>query len=388
MKTLYLDCSMGASGDMLVSALFDLIEDKFTAEEKIGAIAASLPGVGYRISESKRGAVSGLHTSVRIGGEEEHAPNGDHSHAHTHSHSHSHAGLATILHYVQSLPGSDKIRAEVTDVYNLIAAAESRAHGEDVELIHFHELGALDAVFDIASVCTLLELIGADEIVASPVNVGGGSVKTAHGLVPVPAPATAFLLQGVPTYGDGELLFELCTPTGAALIKRFATSFGVQPSMSVSAIGCGLGKMDFPSRPNILRAMYGVREDSRSAFPNEEVIELLCNIDDMTGEQLGRAADLLREEGALDVSLIPMTGKKSRPGVIVQCICKVEDEAKFARLLLTHTTTFGVRGRRMFRYALERDFSTREDGVVLKHGHGYGVQKSKEEFDTTILYGV
>jgi uncharacterized protein (TIGR00299 family) protein len=376
---------MGASGDMLVSALFDLVDDKTAAEEKIGAIAAMLPGVGFKISEETRGAISGLHTSVRIGGEEEHAPDGDHSH---HHHSHHHHSLQDIMDLLKTVPGSEQVKADTIDVYNLIANAESKAHGEVVELIHFHELGAYDAIFDVAAVCTLFEMIGADNIVASPVNVGGGSVKTEHGLIPVPAPATAFLLEGIPTYGDGELLFELCTPTGAALIKKFANSFGPQPVMVVDTIGYGLGKMEFPSRPNILRGLLGYGDDVRDIHPNEEVVELSCNIDDMTGEQLGGAAEILRSEGALDVSFIPITGKKSRPGVILQCICSLNDETKMVKLILEHTSTFGVRGRQMFRYALEREFTTRADGVVIKHGKGFGVEKSKEEFDTTFLYRV
>jgi uncharacterized protein (DUF111 family) len=196
------------------------------------------------------------------------------------------------------------------------------------------------------------------------------------------------LLEGIPTYGDGELLFELCTPTGAALLKKFVTKFGAQPVMAVQAIGNGLGTMDFTSRPNMLRAMLGHSEDAKSIYPNEEIAELLCNIDDMTGEQLGRAADLLRDEGALDVSFIAITGKKNRPAVILQCLCTLADEAKMVKLILEHTSTFGVRGRKMYRYALDRDFTTRGDGVVVKHGRGYGIQKSKEEFDTTFLFKV
>ncbi|MDR2605881.1 MAG: nickel pincer cofactor biosynthesis protein LarC [Oscillospiraceae bacterium] len=387
MKILYFDLPMGAAGDMISAALFDLVEDKALALEKLHALAAALPGVEFGVEDSKRGSISGKHFNVSVNGEEEFA-SGDERIFEAREGKRPHRkrtgglGPKQIAEAVTTLPVSEGVKTAVNDVYALITDAESKVHGESVELVHFHELGALDAVFDVAAACLLMEMLAPDEVIASPVNVGGGMVRTAHGLLPVPAPATALLLTGVPTYMDSELKLELCTPPGAALIQRFAARYGNQPLMTVSAIGYGMGSRDVPNRSNCVRAFIG--EDSRNGGiqPNDEVTELECNIDDMTGEQLGYAAELLRKSGALDVSFIPITAKKNRPGYIITLMCKPEDEAKFAQLMLKHTTTFGVRGIRKFRYALEREFITRSDGVVIKHGWGFGVDKSKEEFDT------
>jgi len=391
MKLLYFDLPMGAAGDMISAALFDVIDNKEIALNKLSSLASALPGIKFSVEESKRGSISGKHFNVTVNGQEEFAP-GDERIIQEHENArkkrphrkHSEMGLKQIEEIVSKLPLSDGVKSAVNEVYSLITEAESKVHGESAELVHFHELGALDAVFDVAAACLLIEMIAPDMVVCSPINMGGGNVRTAHGLLPVPAPATALLLTDVPTYMDAELKLELCTPTGAALIKRFADGFGVQPRMVVKNVGYGMGTRDVLGRSNCVRVFLGEYSAGNAHSPNDEIVELECNIDDMTGEQLGRAAEKLRSAGALDVSFIPITAKKNRPGYIVSLICKTNEEEKFASLMLKYTSTFGVRGTRKFRYILEREFTKRADGVVLKHGWGYGVDKIKEEFDTLI----
>ncbi|MDR0935786.1 MAG: LarC family nickel insertion protein [Oscillospiraceae bacterium] len=371
MTKLHIDCSMGIAGDMLTAALLAVVPDRARAIRSLRIIAGSLPGLTFEVSEGKRGAVAGLHCSVFVNGTEE----GEFSHRHYHG-----MGLTSVTELLSGLPIAPAARDNAIAIYNRIADAESRIHGEAAQLVHFHELGALDAVFDIAAICVLLELISPDSISASPVNLGGGTVWTAHGRLPVPAPATALILEGIPSYGDSELTTELATPTGAAVLAHFAGSnFSSQPLMSITAIGHGLGTKDFPNRSNAVRVTLGT-VGAASDAPNGEISELACNIDDMTGEQLGRAAEILRSAGALDLSFIPITGKKNRPGVILLLLCAVRDESKFAKLVLRHTSTFGVRVSRKSRYELERWFT---DGGKVKHGKGYGIEKSKNEFDLT-----
>jgi uncharacterized protein (TIGR00299 family) protein len=356
---------------MLTAALLAIAPDRAKAVRTLRIIAGSLPGVTFEVSEAKRGAVAGLHCSVFINGSEE---------GESPRKNYRGMGLSSVTDLLSALPIAANARDNAIAIYKRIAEAESKIHGESTQLVHFHELGALDAVFDVAAVCALLELIAPDEITASPVNLGGGTVWTAHGRLPVPAPATALIFAGSPTYGDSELQSELATPTGAAVLTHFVQGrFGAQPLMNVTAIGHGLGTKDFPNRSNAVRVTLGTTESGGDA-PNGEVAELACNIDDMTGEQLGYAAEQLRSAGALDVSFIPITGKKNRPGVILLLLCKPGDESKFAKLLLRYTSTFGVRSTLKSRYELERWFTN--NGKV-KHGRGYGIEKSKNEFDLT-----
>ncbi|MDR3149365.1 MAG: nickel pincer cofactor biosynthesis protein LarC [Oscillospiraceae bacterium] len=388
MKILYLDCQMGAAGDMITAALLDVLKSSEEAKALVYKIAAAIPGAEVEITDEKRGGISGIHLSVRINGEEEHAPDGDHfGHGHVHNHEeggHSHGGygLKEIEEIIGGLPVSAAVKAKAKDVYQLIAGAESEVHGEPVETIHFHELGALDAVFDVTAACAMFELINADQICCGTVNVGGGVVRTAHGVMSVPTPASELLLSGILTRGDAGIKTELCTPTGAALLKTFAKYVPERPAMTADSVGFGLGTKDFPNRSNAVKAVLGTAEDSAGVVPNDEIAELSCNIDDMTGEQLGYAAERLRGRGALDVALIPATGKKNRPMIILKVMCKASAESEFAQLILKETSTFGVRAASFRRYTLEREFTTGKDGVVIKRGWGYGIEKSKQEFDT------
>lgn len=389
MKTLYLDCSMGAAGDMLAAALLELLPDPDAFVAELNALA--IPDVKFSRETSVKCGITGTHLQVTVHGEEEgahdhhyahsHDHHHDHEHAHHHNHAHSHhhhASLHDIEHIVRghlSLPTA--VADNVMVVYHLIADAESKAHGKPVSEIHFHEVGTMDAIADITAVCLLMHRLAPDEIIVSPVHVGSGQVHCAHGILPVPAPATATILQDVPIYG-GSIQGELCTPTGAALLKHFANSFGEMPVMRTSAIGYGMGKKDFPAA-NCVRALLGERSDA-----SDDVIELCCNIDDMTGEAIGYAFDKLFAAGALDVYTIPIGMKKSRPGHLLHVICREADKDALVRALFAHTTTIGIRENRFRRYTLDRRIETIEtaDGPVRrKCSTGYGVSREKFEHD-------
>lgn len=380
MKTLYLDCSMGAAGDMLAAALLELLPDPDAFVAELNALA--IPDVKFSREASVKCGITGTHLQVTVHGEEEGAH--DHHHAHSHDHHdhahshHHHASLHDIEHIVRghlSLPAT--VADNVMAVYRLIADAESKAHGKPVSEIHFHEVGTMDAIADITAVCLLMHRLAPDEIIVSPVHVGSGQVHCAHGILPVPAPATATILQDVPIYG-GSIQGELCTPTGAALLKHFADSFGDMPVMRTSAIGYGMGKKDFPAA-NCVRALLGERSAA-----SDDVIELCCNIDDMTGEAIGYAFDKLFAAGALDVYTIPIGMKKSRPGHLLHVICREADKDALVRALFAHTTTIGIRENRFRRYTLDRRIETIEtaDGPVRrKCSTGYGVSREKFEHD-------
>ncbi len=389
MKTLYLDCSMGAAGDMLAAALLELLPDPDAFVAELNALA--IPDVNFSREASVKCGITGTHLQVTVHGEEEgahdhhhihpHDHHHDHEHAHHHDHAHSHhhhASLHDIEHIVRghlSLPAT--VADNVMAVYRLIADAESKAHGKPVSEIHFHEVGTMDAIADITAVCLLMYRLAPDEIIVSPVHVGSGQVHCAHGILPVPAPATATILQDVPIYG-GSIQGELCTPTGAALLKHFASRFGEMPVMRTSAIGYGMGKKDFPAA-NCVRALLGERSAA-----SDDVIELCCNIDDMTGEAIGYAFDKLFAAGALDVYTIPIVMKKSRPGHLLHVICREADKDALVHALFAHTTTIGIRENRFRRYTLDRRIETIEtaDGSVRrKCSTGYGVSREKFEHD-------
>ena len=286
MKTLYLDCSMGAAGDMLMAALWELHPDGEDFLRRLNGLG--LPGVEVEARAAEKCGIRGTHMAVTVHGEEEgghHHDDHHHDHHHDgHDRGHHHATVGEILSLLDTLPLPERVRADASEVYRLIAGAESRVHGQTVEQIHFHEVGTLDAVADVVGVCMLMEELGAEEVVASPVHVGSGQVRCAHGLLPVPAPATALLLEGIPIYG-GEIRGELCTPTGAALLRHFVTRFGPLPPVAVEKVGYGMGTRDFPAA-NCLRAMVGSGADSGA----DEAAELCCNLDDMTGEDVAYAA--------------------------------------------------------------------------------------------------
>lgn len=370
MKTLYLDCQMGAAGDMLAAALLELCPDKEEMLRRLNALG--LPGVRYQAEKSVKCGILGTHLSVTVDGEEE----GEHHHDH-HEHHHAHHGLHDIRHIVSHLEIPEAVREDVMAVYDCIAQAESRVHGVAVEQIHFHEVGAMDAVADVTAVCLLMHTLGNPKVVASPIHVGSGQVHCAHGVLPVPAPATALLLEGIPTYG-GSIRGELCTPTGAALLRHFVSEFGPQPAMVVEKIGYGCGKKDF-ERPNCVRAMLGQSQGTQG-----DIWELACNLDDITGEEVGFAMERLLEAGALDVYTTAIGMKKNRPGVLLTCLCQEQQRDAMVKLLFLYTTTLGVRERPWSRRTLARTMETRDTEygpVRVKTVSGFGVQREKAEFE-------
>lgn len=397
MKTLYFDCGMGAAGDMLSAALLELFDDKQAVLDELNALG--IPGVEFKAEVSTKCGINGTHLSVTVNGEEEesadvhdhehhahdhvheHEYHHDHDHEHTHEHEHGHghhhhSSMADIEHIIGHLPLENAVRADVIAVYKLIAEAESHAHGMPVSEIHFHEVGTMDAVADITATCLLIRKLAPEKIVASPVHVGAGKVRCAHGVLPVPAPATAYILRDVPIYG-GRIQGELCTPTGAALLKHFAAAFGDMPVMRVQRVGYGMGKKDFEVA-NCVRAMLGETGDGA-----DSVYELNCNIDDMTAEMIGFAAEKIREAGAVEVFTTAVMMKKNRPGTLLCVSCREEQADDMARLLLTHTTTAGVRKLLYDRYTLDYYFTEKEfpEGKVrLKHYTGYGIEKVKPEY--------
>ena len=383
MKLLYLDCGMGAAGDMLGAALAELLpddaRDAFTSELN----AAGIPGVHVSLDPSVKCGITGTHLTVTVNGTEE--KEGGHSHSHDHHHDHSHRSLHDIHHIIDDLKLPEAVRTDILAVYRLIAEAESKAHDKPVSEIHFHEVGTMDAIADIASVCLLLHKLAPDQIIASPIHVGSGQVKCAHGILPVPAPATAYILKDIPIY-SGSIQGELCTPTGAALLKHFVTRFDQMPLMTPASTGYGMGTKDFPAA-NCVRAILGesfaenqpeqsacipttpasatapaptatpapaIAPASEEAAITETICELSCNVDDMTGEDIAFAIETFLQNGALDAFTVPCTMKKGRPGVLVTVLCKDPDQKQMTKLILQHTTTLGVRSAEKKRWILSR----------------------------------
>ncbi len=426
MKILYIDCGMGAAGDMLTAALLELFDNK---EEMLARLNnMGIPGVTFSVSKASKCGIGGTHMHVSINGVEEaemdhhehhhehthedgtvhshdhhhhdhdhdhhhdhdhdhHHDHHEHDHHHDHHHEHFHASMAEIEHIIDSLNVSDSVKDKAKNVYKLIAEAESTVHGVPVSDIHFHEVGKMDAIADITAVSFLLEELKVDKVIASPIHVGSGTVKCAHGILPVPAPATALILENVPMYG-GEIKGELCTPTGAALVKTNVDEFGNMPLIETKKIGYGVGNKDF-ERANIIRAILGeaVDLDAKKAtdeFATDGIAELSCNLDDMTAEMIGFAMEELMAAGALDVYTMPIGMKKNRPGIMLSVLCKCEDREKMAELIFRHTTTIGIRETLHNRYILNRSekvAETKFGPVRVKEVSGFGVSRQKYEYE-------
>ena len=377
MRTLYIDCGIGAAGDMLTAALLELLPDREAFLQKLNALG--IPSVTVTAEPSTKCGIVGTHIRVSIHGEEEseHMHDHHHEHHHEHHHHHHHGSMAEIRSIVNGLRIQTMVKLDIMAVYEEIAQAESHAHGVPVDQVHFHEVGSMDAIADITAVCMLMHELEPDQVIASPVHVGSGQVRCAHGILPVPAPATAHILKGVPIYG-GSIRGELCTPTGAALLKHFVTEFGDMPAMAVQSIGYGMGKKDF-ERANCVRVMLG--ETSEKA---EGIWELNCNVDDMTGEQVGFALEILMEQGALDVFTIPIGMKKSRPGILLTVLCREADKERMIHLIFKHTTTLGIREKYCQRHTLNRKIESVEThyGTIhRKASFGYGIQRHKYEYE-------
>ena len=407
MKTLYLECTMGAAGDMLTAALLELTEDRQAFIDKMNALG--LPGVTVTAEPAVKCGITGTHMKVTVNGAEEesedvhdghhhdhhhdhdhghehhhdhdhdhhHDHDHEHHHDHDHEHHHHHASMADIEALIDGLKVSDKVKADAKAVYALIADAESRVHGRPVSEIHFHEVGTMDAAADVIGVCLLMEQLAPEQVIASPVHTGSGHVHCAHGILPVPAPATALLLEGIPSYG-GQVKGELCTPTGAALLRYFASRFGDRPVMATAAVGYGMGKKDF-EQANCLRAFLGESEGQR-----EQITKLECNLDDMTGEEIGFALEQLFKAGARDAWTQAVGMKKSRPGVLLSVVCLPEDADGLAAVMMKYTSTLGIRRQDLSRYTLLRGIETvgtPYGEVRVKRASGMGVERAKPEYD-------
>ena len=399
MKTLYLECSMGAAGDMLSAALYELLDDKEAFINKINN--SGIPKVTINAEPMTKCGILGTHMNVLVDGvsegeehhdhhhehdheheqyhdhEHEHEHDHHHDHEHEHHHEHHHSSLKDIEDIIDDLNIPENVKTDAKNVYEMIAEAESNAHGKPVSEIHFHEVGTMDAIADITMVCMLMNELKADKIVASEIHVGSGHVHCAHGILPVPAPATAFILRGVP-FTAGHIKGELCTPTGAALIKYFAAEFGEMPVMTVDKIGYGMGKKDF-EQANCVRAFLGSTNEKAS-----QITELSCNIDDMTGEKIAFAMEKLFEAGALEVYTIPVGMKKSRPGILLSVMCNEAKKDEMVSLIFKHTTTLGIRENVSKRYTLKREIIKKETPfgeIRIKKSEGFGVVREKYEYE-------
>jgi len=411
-KTLYFECGMGAAGDMMMAGLLELLDDK----DRVGFLKrlnnAGIPKVDVRVESAVKCGISGTRVIVSVDGhvegDDHHHIDDDHNHIHDNNHHHDdhhrsnhhhdndhhHNDYANIERLINSLRISDNVKKNALCVYKLIADAESYVHGKPVDKIHFHEVGDMDAVADIVGVCMLIDELSPDQILASTVNVGGGSVRCAHGVMPVPSPAAAYLLRGIPFYGD-DSGGELCTPTGAALLKHFVNKFCNMPTISVDKIGYGIGKKDF-NRANCLRVYIGNvnrindingindNSDINNIRPNDQIAEFVCTIDDMTPEAIAFAQETLLSAGALDVYATPTVMKKGRAGIILTCLCRINDKDTIIPLIFKHTSTLGIREYFVNRYILHREQSTLQTKygeVRIKSSSGFGVKRSKPEYD-------
>jgi len=372
---------MGAAGDMLMAALLELHENPNDFLRRLNAVG--IQKVKVTAEPSVKCGITRTRVVVKVDGQEELSHDHDHGHHHHDHHhhhehkEHSHNSYHDIEHRIGHLEVSDTVKQNALAVYKRIADAESQVHGVSINQIHFHEVGEMDALADIVGVCMLLEELAPKQILVSPIHVGSGHVRCSHGILPVPAPATALILQGIPIYSD-QTKGELCTPTGAALLVHFADQFCAMPTMTVSKIGYGMGTKDF-EKANCVRAFLGATDQTE-----EQVTELVCNLDDMTAEAIAFAGEELFTAGALDVYTAPIGMKKGRTGISLTCMCHTTDKEKMLALLFKHTTTLGVREYTSRRHTLQKEYAqleTKFGTVSVKISQGFGVKKSKPEYE-------
>ena len=389
MRIAYLECFSGMSGDMFLGALIDAGISSRLLEETVTAL-----GVGARLEISRvvRSGISATKVDVWVDGEKdlpreeywkkqdvaraptpakadnEHDHHHDHEHPHTHKHAHdnettgaqqehahSHGrGLSEIREIISKAAISDTAKKTAIAIFEALGTAEAKIHATSIEKVHFHEVGAVDAMVDIVCAAVGAEALGVDEVVCSPLNVGGGSVKCAHGTFPVPAPATVELLTNAPVYSSG-VQAELVTPTGAAIVKTLVKRFAAFPEMKIEKSGYGAGSREFPGHPNVVRLTIGEVASTLAAKTASETVTVLeANLDDLNPQVFGYVMDRLLEEGALDVFGMPVQMKKNRPGTLLTVLCRPEDASKLTQLIFTETTTLGVRRRDEVRQTLAR----------------------------------
>ena len=361
MKVLYFDCFAGAAGDMILGALLDAGLPFDELKRALGSLAVE----GWDVSVDRVIKTGVTATKFRV---HEHV----HSHAHQHHehpvhhvhpvHDHGHHSLTEIERAIDRSALSEAGKRRAIKMFNRLGEVEAAIHGTSIEKVHLHEVGAIDSIIDIVGAVFALEWFGAGRIVVSPLNVGGGMVKCAHGIFPVPAPATARLLEGVPVYGNGTS--ELVTPTGALLVTSYARNFGPLPQMSIARIGYGAGDRDPKDTPNVLRILEGQRvaaTDSHRRPGDSEgghVVKIECEIDDMNPQLFGPLMENLLAAGALDVFYIPVQMKKGRPGMLVTVLAPPASRDALTDILFRESTTIGVRYQAMERSCLDRAIET------------------------------
>jgi uncharacterized protein (TIGR00299 family) protein len=337
MKYAYFDCFSGISGDMTLGALLDA---GVSVEQLRGELQGlSVPGWELSTEKVWKNGMAATYANVRT------------------QDTQTHRSLSTILGIIEKSTLAPSVKERAAAIFTKLGEAEAAVHDVPLEKIHFHEVGAVDAIVDIVGACIGFGALGIESFACSALNVGGGTAKMAHGVLPVPAPATARLLLGKPTYSNG-VQKELVTPTGAAIVATLCSSFGPQPPMSVTSIGYGAGTADLEGQPNVLRLMVGESAEKRAAAESETIRVLEANLDDMNPQIYGYFLEKALAAGALDVFATPVQMKKNRPGTLVTVLCKPEDEAMFHEMLFAETTTLGVRGHTAERRVLARQWET------------------------------
>jgi uncharacterized protein (TIGR00299 family) protein len=368
MRIAYLDCFSGISGDMFLGALVDAGVSPKLLED---AVAALDIGARLEISRVTRGGISATKVDVYANGEKDlpreaflaqqhnHAhEHSHHNHDHAHEHKHEHGrGLKEICRIIDNAAISSTAKATAIKIFEALGEAEAMIHNTSVDQVHFHEVGAVDAMVDIVCAAVGAESLAVEEWVCAPLNVGGGTVKCAHGTLPVPAPATLKLLKDAPVYSSGPQV-ELVTPTGAAIVKTLSPRFAPFPSMKIEKAGYGAGTRDFPEHPNLLRITIGDAEPADHANPSDRITVLESNLDDLSPQVLAYAMERLLADGALDVFSVPVQMKKNRPGALLTVLAKTEDANRLTKLIFAETTTLGVRRREEERQTLSRRWET------------------------------
>jgi uncharacterized protein (TIGR00299 family) protein len=370
-RTLYLDCFAGASGDMLLGAMLDCGLDFELLRSELQKLGVE----GYELSLTRvdRSGISAAKFDVHLSGEphshehhhEHHHEHGHshehhhhHEHPHSHEHHHEHRGLSEIKRIISSSSLSERVKQRAQAIFQRIGDAESKIHNIPIETVHFHEVGAIDSIVDIVGCCVAFDALKIERIISSPLHVGSGAFKCAHGTYPVPGPATAELLKGIPIYSK-EIEGELVTPTGAAIISTLAESYGPMPMMKIEKSGYGAGTRDYPKFPNVLRAIIGELEEDADQTPTTVTV-IEANIDDLNAQVFGYLMEKVLAAGALDIFYTPAQMKKNRPGVLLTLLCKPEDRERMSEIIFRETTTLGVRYRNERREILTREFVTVE----------------------------
>jgi pyridinium-3,5-bisthiocarboxylic acid mononucleotide nickel chelatase len=373
MKVLYFDCFSGAAGDMILGGLIDAGVPLGEVRRALGSLAIA-PHVVWTDRVVRAGVSA---TKFCVKGED----GGEHQHPHRH--------LKGVYKLIDGSALSEPAKDRAKALFERLGEAEAAIHGTTMEKVHLHEVGALDSIIDIVGSVFAMEYLGVDEVVSSPLNVGSGSIKVAHGQYPVPAPATMRLLEGVPVYAS-EQKAELVTPTGALLVSSYAKSYGPVPAMTVTHIGYGAGTRDFADAPNVLRVMVGEgigtpKGVPYSGVPHSAVVVIECEIDDMNPQIFGTLMDRLLAEGALDVFYTSVQMKKNRPGTLLTIVAPPDRRDRLTSIVFTETTSIGVRYREMMRECLERDTVSVKTPlgdirmkVARRNGH---VLNSSPEFD-------